>query len=81
MLAVLEYGAGDPLRTITAAVRYGRDCDSIAGMACGLAGALFGCDAIPASLLSSCDEANQRGFGAVPPPMIFFLHLSIWKHT
>jgi ADP-ribosylglycohydrolase len=64
-LAVLKYGAGDLLKTITAAVRYGRDCDSIAGMACGLAGALFGCEAIPASLRSSCDEANQRDFGAL----------------
>lgn len=64
-LAALKYGAGDFLRTIAAAVRYGRDCDSIAGMACGLAGALLGRQAIPASLRSSCDEANQRDFEAL----------------
>jgi len=64
-LAALKYGAGDFLRTIAAAVRYGRDCDSTAGMACGLAGALLGCEAIPASLRSGCDEANQRDFDAL----------------
>jgi ADP-ribosylglycohydrolase len=64
-LAALKYGAGDFLKTIGVAVRYGRDCDSIAGMACGLWGALFGDEAIPLSLRSNCDEANQRDFGAL----------------
>ena len=64
-LAVLKYGDGDFATTISAAVRYGRDCDSIAGMACGLFGALLGSATIPTSLRAECDRANQRDFGAL----------------
>ena len=61
-LAALKYGAGDFLKTVRAAVCYGRDCDSIAGMACGLYGAIFGDRAIPRSLCDACDRANRRNF-------------------
>ncbi len=61
-LAALVYGDGDFIKTIRAAVCYGRDCDSIAGMACGLYGALFGTSAIPAPLRAACDRANRRDY-------------------
>jgi ADP-ribosylglycohydrolase len=60
--AALKYGGGDFLKTIRAAVEYGRDCDSIAGMACGLFGALYGVAKIPASLRTAVDAANRRDF-------------------
>ncbi len=64
-LAVLKYGAGDWPKTIHAGVFYGRDCDSIAGMACALFGALFGVDAIPENLRKRSDEANRRDWRAL----------------
>lgn len=64
-LAVFRYGGGDFLKTLRAAVLYGRDADSIAGMACGLAGALRGADAIPAELRTASNEANRRDFAEI----------------
>lgn len=64
-LAALKYGDGDFLKTLRAGVCYGRDCDSIAGMACGLFGALFGPRAFPASLTCALAEANRRDFPAL----------------
>lgn len=62
-LAVLRYGQGDFLRTLKAGVCYGRDCDSIAGMACGLYGAMYGPSQLPDSLIQALAEANRRDFG------------------
>ena len=64
-LAALAYGGGDFCRTLQAAVCYGRDCDSIAGMACGLYGALFGTSTIPHVLMEACDRANRRDYKAM----------------
>jgi ADP-ribosylglycohydrolase len=64
-LAALVYGGGDFLKTIRAGVCYGRDCDSIAGMACGLLGALFGESAIPQALKETSDVRNRRDFKAM----------------
>jgi ADP-ribosylglycohydrolase len=64
-LGALKYGQGDFLRTLRAAVFYGRDCDSIAGMACGLCGALCGAAGIPASLRKSSCLANRRDWPEV----------------
>lgn len=64
-LAALRFGEGDFLKTLRAAVCYGRDCDSIAGMACGLYGALFGSDNFPASLTEALAEANRRDYLAI----------------
>jgi ADP-ribosylglycohydrolase len=64
-LAALAYGGGKFRKTIEAAVRYGRDCDSIASMATGLFGALYGVDAVPASLRRAVDAANRRDFAAL----------------
>ncbi len=61
-LAALKYGQGDFLKTLRAGVCYGRDCDSIAGMACGLFGAMFGPQQLPESLIEALSEANRRDF-------------------
>ncbi|MCC5830652.1 MAG: ADP-ribosylglycohydrolase family protein [Phycisphaeraceae bacterium] len=64
-LAVLKYGQGDFLRTLRAGVCYGRDCDSIAGMACGLYGALHGSSQLPDTLCQALAETNRRDFCAL----------------
>ena len=64
-LALFRYGNGDFLRTLRAAVLYGRDADSIAGIACGLTGALGGVQQIPAELRAASDEANRRDFTGI----------------
>lgn len=64
-LAALKYGAGDPIKTLRAGVCYGRDCDSIAGMALGVFGALFGAGGLPQSLKKGVDKANRRNFSAL----------------
>lgn len=62
-LAALGYGAGDFRKTLRAAVFYGRDCDTIAGMATGFFGAVHGACSIPRALAEASDEANRRDFG------------------
>lgn len=64
-LAVLLYGGGDFQKTLRAGVFYGRDCDSIAGMACGLCSALYGLTIVPEPLRSECDRTNRRDFTAI----------------
>ena len=63
-LAALKWSGGDFLKTLMASVFYGRDCDSIAGMACGLAGAIGGVNAIPAVLRTASNAANRRDWSA-----------------
>ena len=64
-LAVLKYGEGDFLKTLRAGVCYGRDCDSIAAMACGLFGAVYGASVLPRSLVDALAETNRRDFTAL----------------
>jgi ADP-ribosylglycohydrolase len=64
-LAALLYGGGDFLKTLRAGVCYGRDCDSIAGMACGLYGALHGETSFPERLVAEIGEVNRRDFAAL----------------
>ena len=64
-LAALRYGDGDFNKTLRAGVFYGRDCDSIAGMACCLYGAVYGLGALPADLCSVADAANRRDYGVM----------------
>ena len=64
-LAALRWGQGNFLRTLEASVRFGRDCDSIAGMACGLCGALVGRAGIPDALALTSAEANRRNWMAM----------------
>ena len=63
--AALRYGQGDALKTLKASVCYGRDCDSIASMAMGLFGGLYGVDALPSTLCTHVDQANRRNFGEI----------------
>ncbi|GLF94243.1 ADP-ribosylglycohydrolase family protein [Streptomyces yaizuensis] len=58
-LGMLLVGGGDYRRTVLGAVNYGRDCDSIAGMAGALAGALGGADAVPAAWAKAVAEASR----------------------
>lgn len=59
-LAALRWGGGDFLRTLRAGVVYGRDCDSIAGMALSLWGALHGPAGIPPALLAGVGSGSRR---------------------
>jgi ADP-ribosylglycohydrolase len=61
-LASLLYGQGDFVRTIEACVRYGRDCDSIACIACGLLGALAGGAVFPGELVQASEHVNKRDY-------------------
>ncbi|NOY82858.1 MAG: ADP-ribosylglycohydrolase family protein [Kiritimatiellaeota bacterium] len=51
---------GDPRTTIIGAVNYGRDNDSLAGIAGAVAGAFGGIDAIPAEWVETVKEANPE---------------------
>lgn len=64
-LAALRYGQGNFLTTLEAACRFGRDADSIAGMACGLCGAIGGGTTIPAGLNEASQAANDRDWLAL----------------
>ncbi len=64
-LAAFRYGNGDFLRTLRAAVLYGRDADSIAGIACGLVGALRGVNQVPIELRVASNQANRRDFAHI----------------
>jgi ADP-ribosylglycohydrolase len=50
---------GDPWQSMVGGVNYGRDADSIAGMAGSLAGALRGGDAIPREVIGKVERATE----------------------
>lgn len=50
------------MKTLHSAVFYGRDCDSIASMALGIFGAIYGIASIPIKLQKEVDAANKRNF-------------------
>jgi ADP-ribosylglycohydrolase len=54
---------GDPWQSIVGGVNYGRDADSIAGMAGSLAGALRGGDAIPKEAIGKVEKATETDLG------------------
>ncbi len=58
-LAILLVCQGDFESSVAASANYGRDCDSIAGMAGAIAGALHGVDALPAHWIQKVNEANR----------------------
>lgn len=64
-LGALLYGNGDFDKTLKAGVFYGRDCDSIASMACMLFGAIYGIAALPEALCMASNAANRRNFTAL----------------
>jgi ADP-ribosylglycohydrolase len=61
-LAALKYGGTRFGKVLKAAVFYGRDCDSIASMAAGLYGAVYGAGRVPSRLKADADRANGRDF-------------------
>ncbi len=62
-LAALRWGDGDFVKTLRGSVCYGRDADSIAGMAAALLGAVLGRSGLPDGLCREVDEANRREYG------------------
>lgn len=58
-LAMLKVTNGDLQKAIFAGTNYGRDCDSIAGMAGSIAGAMHGCDAVPTEWVEAIDRENH----------------------
>jgi ADP-ribosylglycohydrolase len=62
-LAFLVWGRGDYQRTVLGAVNYGRDSDSIAGMAGALAGALGGRSGIPGAWIVAVERVNRLELG------------------
>jgi ADP-ribosylglycohydrolase len=61
-LAMLKYGNHDFEKTLSTSVLYGNDNDCIAGMACGLIGALKGSSIVPAKLRSLSEVVNKRDY-------------------
>lgn len=57
-LAFLVLAKGDGRIAMTGAANFGRDCDTIAGIAGAFCGALSGCAAIPADWIRAIDQAN-----------------------
>lgn len=64
-LGALKYGAGDFAKTLHAGVFYGIDCDSIAGMAGMLYGAVYGVDTLPQHLREKVNVANRRDYTSI----------------
>jgi ADP-ribosylglycohydrolase len=58
-LGFLVVTGGDLKTSIFGGANYGRDCDSIAGMAGTIAGALHGIDAVPSDWVTAIDEQNR----------------------
>ena len=58
-LGMLKVANGDLQKSIFGGANYGRDCDSIAGMAGALAGAMHGVDAVPAAWIDAIDCENK----------------------
>jgi ADP-ribosylglycohydrolase len=63
-LAALAWGGEDWRRVLGLAVWYGRDNDSIAGMALSIWGGAHGLGALPASLVARSQEVNRRDYSA-----------------
>ncbi len=64
-LAALRWGDGSWAQTLDLAVRYGRDCDSIAGMAMSLFGAQHGLGAVPPALIDASQRINHRDWAVL----------------
>ena len=58
-LAMLKVTNGDLQKSIFGGTNYGRDCDSIAGMAGSIAGAMHGFEAVPAEWVEAIDRENK----------------------
>jgi len=58
-LAAFVAADGDPRETVLGAVAYGRDCDSYAAVAGGIAGAQAGAEALPQDWVATVLAAND----------------------
>jgi ADP-ribosylglycohydrolase len=68
-LAFLVVTGGDFEQSIFGGANYGRDCDSIAGMAGAIAGALHGAAAIRPAWKAQIDSANRVDLAALALPL------------
>jgi ADP-ribosylglycohydrolase len=68
-LALLYVTGGDPRQALLAGANYGRDSDTIAGMAGTLAGAMNGAAALPQDWVDRMEEANRTSFVPVAEEM------------
>lgn len=64
-LAALAWGGDDWRRVLGLAVWYGRDNDSIAGMALSLWGAAHGVEALPQGLIAESQRVNRRDYRTI----------------
>lgn len=61
-LAAFKWSRGDYQRALTAGIVYGRDAESIAAQASGLAAAMRGTGVLDPALCAAADKANRREF-------------------
>ncbi|MDQ3943219.1 MAG: ADP-ribosylglycohydrolase family protein [Actinomycetota bacterium] len=59
---ILHLCEGDANRCIVEGASFGRDCDTIASVVGGLAGAMDGADAIRKDWIDECEKANEEFF-------------------
>jgi ADP-ribosylglycohydrolase len=64
-LAILRLCRGDVNRCIVEGASFGRDCDTIANVAGGIAGALQGAASIKQDWIQTCEKANADFFEEV----------------
>jgi ADP-ribosylglycohydrolase len=64
-LAFLIVADGDFEQAVCGGANYGRDCDSIAGMAGAIAGALHGDGALRPAWIACIDQANRANLGSL----------------
>lgn len=62
-LALVHLAGGDPHRAIVMGANFGRDADTIATMAGGLAGALRGAEALPSAWVERAERGAGAGYG------------------
>lgn len=64
-IAILQFYCDDPRKALTDAVKFGRDCDTIASLTGHFVGALHGASSLPETWVTQCEEANQTFFQEV----------------
>ena len=73
-LGILVVAGGDFEQTIFGSANYGRDCDSIAGMAGAIAGALHGARAIRPGWMARINVANRVDLGGLANALADLAH-------
>lgn len=62
VVGILSICGDDPNRTLVEAVGFGRDSDTIASLAGGFVGALYGASALRSEWINQCEDANTDLF-------------------